>query len=388
VKRPRPLDLGLYGEVPALAVGYIAWNMINKGWSHGWLGDFRIFRAAGHALVHGHSPYVQPTVHLLSGDDRFVYPAPFALLFAPFNLLGPTASSLLYLVLSVAAIGIAVRMLGVTDWRCTGAAILGAGTYGSFAVGSVGPLLLLSLAAGWRYRDRAFAGILFALAAAAKIFLWPVLVWLVVTRRLRGASAAAATLAAVLGLWALLDLHGLREYPTTLRVLDDVERWKSFSPESLIVSLGGSASAAHVVAGAVAVIGIAALFAVRGNDRAGLIVAIAVALLATPLLWMHYLVLLVIPIALARPRLSSLWALPIVLWVAGGPESNGSAWRIVLALAVVLLATVLALPEREMRMSRAWAPGRDVLDRQFATASVATDLSTAPEATVVSRRRR
>jgi hypothetical protein len=351
VKRPRPLDLGLFAEVPALAIGYIGWHVITKGWSRGWLGDFRIFRTAGHALVHGHSPYVQPTVHLLGGDDRFVYPAPIALVFTPFNLLGPTASSLVYLVLSVAAVAVAVRLLDVTDWRCTGAALLGAGTYGSFAVGSVGPFLLLALAAGWRYRDRTFAGILFALAAAAKIFLWPVLVWLVVTRRLRGAAAAAATLAAIVGLWALLDLHGLREYPTTLRVLDQVERWKSFSPESLVISAGGSTAVAHIVAVAVAAAGIAMLLIVRGSDRSALIVAIATAILATPLLWMHYMVLLVVPVALARPRMSLLWALPIALWLAGGPESNGALWRIVLALAVILLTAAFALRERRTNVS-------------------------------------
>jgi hypothetical protein len=329
-----------------MAIGFVAWQVTRAGWSHGWLGDFRIFREAGHAVLHGHSPYVQPTVQLLTGDDRFVYPEPFALLFAPFSVLGPIASSLAFLALSVGAVVLAVRLLGVTDWRCPGIALLGAGAYGSLVIGSVGPLLLLATAASWRFRDRWHAGIWLALAAAAKVFLWPLLVWLVVTRRLRGLAAAAMTLVAIVGLWALLDLRGLKEYPMTLRVLDEVERWKSYSPGSLVISVGGSAVASHLVALAIALIGAIGIFALRKNDRAAVTAWVAVALLATPILWMHYLVLLVVPIGLVRPRLSPLWGLPILLWIAGGPEASGSIWKITITLAIILSATAIALRSR------------------------------------------
>jgi alpha-1,2-mannosyltransferase len=340
VKRPRPLELGLFVEVPVLATGFVAWQVIRGGWASGWGGDFRIFRAAGHALLHGRSPYVEPTVRLLTGDDRFVYPAPFALLFAPFNLLGPTASTLVYLVLSAAAVLLALHLLGVTDWRCYGAALVGAGTYGSFCVGSIGPFLLLGLAAGWRYRDRASAGVWLALVAAAKLFLWPVLLWLIVTRRFRATAASAATLIGIVCLWAMLDLHGLHTYPTTLRVLDEVERWKSYSPESLALALGASPSAAHALALALAAAGVVVMFVDR-DERRALIVAVCVALLASPILWMHYTILLLAPIALARPRLAAIWGLPVVLWVTARPDSDGTVWRIVFGIAVIAVTTLV-----------------------------------------------
>ena len=44
---------------------------------------------------------------------------------------------------------------------------------------------------------------------------------------------------------------------------------------------------------------------------ASLTLALAAGLVATPILWLHYLVLLVVPIALARPRLSALWFAPL-----------------------------------------------------------------------------
>ncbi len=53
-------------------------------YGHGGGGDFAIFRRAGRAVLHGHSPYVHPTLKLLAANDRFVYPTPFALPFIPF----------------------------------------------------------------------------------------------------------------------------------------------------------------------------------------------------------------------------------------------------------------------------------------------------------------
>jgi hypothetical protein len=343
---PKPLDLGLYLELPLIALGFIAWNVIRNGWRAGWLGDFRIFRAAAHALVHGHSPYVQPTAHLLAGDNRFVYPAPTALLFVPFNLLGPTASSLLYLFLSAAAVVLAVRLLGVTDSRVVGVALVGGGVYVSFVDGAIGPFLLLALAAAWRYRDRPAAGIPLALAAAAKVFLWPVLLWPIAARRPRAVAVAAATLAAIVGAWALLDARGLSEYVTTMRVLDHLEASQSYSLEAFALALGAPSWLAHVALVGVAAAGCMWLFRLR-DDRRRLSAAVLVAIAATPILWLHYLALLVVPLALARPRLAPAWGLPVLLWVTSKPESGGAIWKIVFVLTISgLTAIAVARPLR------------------------------------------
>jgi hypothetical protein len=78
----------------------------------------------------------------------------------------------------------------------------------------------------------------------------------------------------------------------------------------------------------------------------------------TPILWLHYLVLLVVPIALARPRLSLLWFAPLALtvfellnWYRGWPSGDG------LALASVALVTaavfVVSARSSERRLA-AW----------------------------------
>jgi hypothetical protein len=77
-----------------------------------------------------------------------------------------------------------------------------------------------------------------------------------------------------------------------------------------------------------------------------------VALIATPILWLHYFALLVVPLALARPRLAPAWALAVLLWVPRWPEANGVIWRIVFVLAVTGLTALVTLkPAAEERRS-------------------------------------
>jgi hypothetical protein len=353
------LALGLFVEVPLLAVAWLAWGATRGGgvpvpgqWQ---FFDFDIFRIAGSAVFHGRSPYVAPTATLLAANDRFVYPTPFAYLFTPFAGLPPLPAKLLYLLISVLAVGLALALLGVRDRRCYGLALLGTPAFEALGIGTAGPLLLLLVAAGWRSRDRSVSGVFLALAAAAKVFLWPVLVWLLVTRRLRASAAAAATLAVVVATWAAVDLDGLRRYPTTLRVLNEVQRWKSYSVESLALSLGTSTRVAIGLATTIAVVGIAMIaLATRGGDgeRRALIVAVTVSLLASPILWLHYLVLLLVPICLTRPRLALLWAAPLLLWVTPSTDSTGSSWRIAFVLLVTAGVAVQSLRSRHQPIVR------------------------------------
>src|SRR6266566_9153418 len=114
--RKRVLEAGVFVEVPLIAVGWLSWFV----YGHGGGGDFTIFRRAGSALLHGHSPYVHPTATLLASNDRFVYPTPFALPFVPFSAVPERVAALVFLGLSVTAVLTAPWMLGVRDRRCYG----------------------------------------------------------------------------------------------------------------------------------------------------------------------------------------------------------------------------------------------------------------------------
>ena len=97
------------------------------------------------------------------------------------------------------------------------------------------------------------------------------------------------------------------------------------------------------------------------GDRRALTLALAAGIVATPILWLHYLVLLVVPIALARPRLSALWLVPLGLtvfealdWYRGWPSGD---WRALASVAIVaaIVFGVSSLPSRtaERRLA-AW----------------------------------
>ena len=342
-RRSFPLELVLFGVAPLALLGWRSWLLTGNG---GGGSVFRVFYEAGRAVSEGHSPYPPATVQVIGRGGSYVYSEPFAYLFVPFTWMPYDVATVVFLIVSVVAGGIAIRLLGARDWRCYGATILTVPVFESFSLGAIGPLLLLLIAVGWRYRDRAVGGIALALAAAVKLFLWPLLVWLVLTRRLRGSVAAAATLAAVLGIWVLTDAHGLAEYPAVLRVLNDYYRAASYSPQALALAFGASPAGATALSIVIATVGVGVIFLLRRRERDAFAAAVVISLLATPILWMHYLVLLLVPLLLLSPSLSLWWLALVPLWATPISPSHGERWRLLLTLTVI---AVVALAPRFRR---------------------------------------
>jgi alpha-1,2-mannosyltransferase len=335
----KPWELVSFVWLPGIVLAYACWYELQ---ARGTLQDFGIFRTAALAVVHGRSPYVAPTASALAHFDKFVYPPAAALLFSPVAALPPEAGRALMFFGGLAAVLGALRLLRVEDWRCYSLAAVSAPAINSLALGALTPFLLLGAAFAWRYRGNAVvAGAATAITAVLKVFLWPLGVWLLATRRWRAfVVCAGVALMLLLGGWAVIDFAGLRSYPTLLHVLDRLEAPVSYSVVALLGVKGNAETATTVVLalGAVAAVAIAA----RGadGDRRAFVVAVLAALLATPLIWLHYLLLLFVPIALYRPRLSGLWFLPLLLWVTPTTHSHGTVWRILVALAVLAVVAV------------------------------------------------
>jgi formate/nitrite transporter FocA (FNT family) len=112
--------------------------------------------------------------------------------------------------------------------------------------------------------------------------------------------------------------------------------------------LGLSTSEARVLAiaaGALVLIGIVLVGRRHREDpeadRQAFILAIAAAFLFSPIVWTHYLALLVVPIAITRRTLSPLWFVPLAMWATPG-QSDGHTWRVLVGASVwivVLAAT-------------------------------------------------
>lgn len=102
------------------------------------------------------------------------------------------------------------------------------------------------------------------------------------------------------------------------------------------VRQAGGAPATALAAGAVvAAAFITAAWRRRDDDRASLTYLIAATLLLTPICWIFYLTLLLIPLCLYRPSLSVEWGLYLLFWTLPGET------RIDSTLATIALSSVL-----------------------------------------------
>jgi alpha-1,2-mannosyltransferase len=350
----KPWEVAAFVWVPALALAYSFWWELR---SASRLQDFGIFRIAAKAVLHGRSPFPPATPEGVAHFDKFVYPPSTALLFAPLAGLPLEVAQVTMLVLAIVCVVAALRLLDVTDWRCYGVAVMSAPAVNSLALGAVTPFLLVGVAAGWRYRDRPrVSGVVVGLTTLGKLFLWPVGLWLLATRRLRAALVAVLVGGGlVLVGWAVIGFAGFRSYPHLLRLLARVEEGTSYSPVALF---GLSGSAAGLLTALLAVLVVAAVFlASRGEDgdRRGLALAVVGSLLATPIVWLHYFLLLFVPIGLYRPRLSPLWFAPVLLWLTPAAHSHGVTWHIALALGITAVVALRTTEDRRTRWLVAWA---------------------------------
>jgi hypothetical protein len=313
----------LLGLLPALLVA----GALLEAWSKpGGMVDFGIFATAGEDVLAGRSPY--PTAAELAGSaGGYLYPPVLAWLIAPLGALSVSSAQLLFVTLSAACIPLALLALGVRDWRCYGAALLAQPVVYSLQIGTAGPLAQLGVAVAWRWRERlVVSGMVVGFLVAVKPFLWPLVLWPLLRGSRSGSGAAVATgFAAATIAWAAIGFAGLGEYPDVVREVAELRASQSYSLTGLLQAAGVS----RVVATAVAVVAALALLGwtrrrgsrgERTRDAVTLTACLAAALLASPIVWSHYYVLLLAPIALARPRLAPVWFVPPALFLLPHPS--------------------------------------------------------------------
>lgn len=337
--------------------------------------DFRVFWDAGHAFLDGQSPYPEQSAAVISTKQNFLYPAPIAALFVPFALLPFGLAAALFALLVAAAPIVTLWILGVRDWRCYGAVFLGLPLVLSVALGTISTFLALGVAVLWKYRDRPLvAAPVLALLVVSKLFLWPLGLWFLVTRRSRTAFAGAAIggIASLLAWWHV-GLDTLSAYPDLIRLVAQVEQADGFSPTALGIAFGISAGAAQLASMALGLLLFAAVAArrsLRNDDLTMLVVALAAALICSPIVWGHYLVVLFVPLALARPHFGLIWL--ATFWMTPDNLQYGSetAGTIATALGLVAIAAVLGTSVRG-RHGRVSAPAHPVDAQESAPAATA-----------------
>ncbi len=343
----RATELLLFGAVPLVALvlalaAYAGDDRLALDFHH------ELYRQAD-AVVHNRDAYESPGADL-SDRANLLWPMAAVLPVVPLTGVSPDVADWLATALVIAALVGALWLLDVRDWRVYGVVLLWPATIESIQTANASLPLTLLVALMWRYRDRAaIAGVALGYGIAVKLFLWPLAVWLALVGRIR--AAAIAALVAVASLLLLLPFIEIPDYVRLLRKLTETFEHDAYTPFALLTDLGVPDTAARVLTVALG-LGLLAL----AWRRRSLGLAIAAALCLSPIVWRHFFVLLLVPLALSRPRFDVVWLVPIGLWVGDG-TFNGAPWQTACVLGLVALTFALCELRPRPRASRVLSPG-------------------------------
>jgi hypothetical protein len=314
--------------------------------------DFQAYVQAANRLLAG-QPLYDPAVDVAGGFAIFLYPPPFAVLMIPFSWLPASVGPTVWTVVLAGAFALGCGLLPVRPsvrWTV----LLLAGVCWpylySVKLGQVGPLLFLAFAAGWRWRDRPGPlGVAIAFGTIVKVQPALLFGWAVVTRRYRAAvigigvliaAAVATTIVTGLGTWS--------DYVAILgRVSAPVTTPHNFTLGALLYGAGVELGVATAVQwlGVVLTVVVVLYAWWRADPVTSYVTTVVGSQLVSPLLWEHYAMLLLIPVALLLER-GHWWAiaLPLLPWL--GPATYPPI------MFVGLVAPILTAPRRP----RATAP--------------------------------
>ena len=317
--------------------------------------DFLVFLHAGRAVLHGSSPYPKLGSAAVYSGSAFVYPYWTALAFVPLALLGTHLATLFWVAASILAYAVVVRLLLGPDALAYGLFILASPMLISLQMGTLTPWLALGVVLAWRWRNRPVAAaVLLALAATAKIFLLPMLLFLLASRRYRASAAALVSTVALVGAGFLMGPLGMIGYGHLLLSLAGHEGTQSWSFMGLSEALGASSMGAKLLLAAVAGCGAALLLGRsrnRGDDAALLAGLLGISLFVTPILWSSYLPLAAVALLVLVPKRSLLALFSLSSWLLVTADRAGIGGD-VLAIALVVILSVIELFRSRPRETR------------------------------------
>jgi hypothetical protein len=315
-----------------------------------WAYDFEAYLAAARRVSEAGSPYQEVA---LSGPYRpgphglYMYSPTLAVGLTPLAAADVGEAAPWWFLVHVLALAAACALMPVKpEVRLLGFAAVAFSFAATrdMALGNVSVLLLLPLSAAWRWLDRPLGQIAMAVAISVRPTLGILLIWQLLRRRWR---AVAWTLGAGLALVVLtlpfVGVGGYLDYITVLRNMTDVTGVPFNHDLSSVASdLGASERVAGMTLLAGYAIGIGAmLLSLRSDREIGFMVTLMASLLLAPLLWDHYLALLLLPAAFLAGR-GRPWALllPLASWLPVLDESR--TWLYPLIVIVAMLLPFLA----------------------------------------------
>ena len=319
--------------------------------------DVHVFLHAGYGALHGLQVYPSPGTPAVYAGSSFVYPYVSLLPFLLLGALPVTLGTTVFFAISVSAV-IAACLLTTDGGPERAVLVLAtAFTITGLQLGALSPLLFAGAVFLWRMRARPVVFVLAGPIVAGKLFLAPLLLWLLLARRHRALAWASASTITLLAVGFILGPIDPGQYLRILSELGAHEARSGFGLIGALMNAGFAMIAAQASALALTLVVLVAvhLHYQRTRDERVLFCAGLVAsLLLTPVLWSHYLVLLAAGLlAFEAPRR---WFVVLALasWGIAPPHGVGSSGVIqaaALAAAVVsgLVITCSAVLARETR---------------------------------------
>ena len=266
--------------------------------------DFRAYHQAAARLIGG-GPLYDTSFQAAGGFGLFYYPPTFAPLILPFGWLAETTAVWTWTAILLASFAAGVVLLPVTRtvrwWIVVLAGLSWPFVY-AVKLGQVGPILFLLFAVGWRWLEHPVkAGVAVGLGTAIKLQPGVLLVWAVLARRWMTAAVGVAVLA-VLALVATV-LAGTSAWSDFIQLIgqlsDPITTAHNVAPGAIAYQLGATAGVASVIQWVSVVVTLVVVVAAArwATAEASYLVAVVASQLISPILWDHYAMLLLLPVA-------------------------------------------------------------------------------------------
>lgn len=284
--------------------------------------DFLAYHQAAVRLLDG-QPLYDMSYTETGGFGLFYYPPTFAPFLLPLGVLSATTATWVWIGGSAVAFLVGVGVLPVSRSVRWWVVLLAGWTWPfvyALKLGQVGPVLFLAFAIGWRWMDDPIRlGASGAIGAAVKLQPGLILVWALLTARIRAVVAGSVVLLALAVLATLLAGVGAwSDFLTLLRTVSDpITTEHNFTPGAVAYQLGIPEATASLLqlASTVAVVAIF-LAAIRWTTaEASYLVAVIASQLVSPIVWDHYAMLLLLPVAYLLSA-GRWWAIAIPLVTA------------------------------------------------------------------------